>query len=187
MAQRPIDLSMAELRAVAGFALACALPVLHLFERQFPDDPRPRAALDATRDFVTGGRRNQALRVTAVAAHRAAKAAAESGHAAAADAARAAADAAAAGYLHPLAQADQVKHILGSAAHAARALELDAGDDLAVGAAQADRFAALAGPLVSGVLNRYPVAPAGQRRVDQLLSRLDASVRTTPRAGSAST
>jgi hypothetical protein len=43
----------------------------------------------------------------------------------------------AAAYLHPLADAHQVKHILGAAAHAARAAELVAGDDRDVGAEQA--------------------------------------------------
>ena len=50
---------------------------------------------------------------------RAAHEARGAGHLAAAEAARAAMAAAGAGFLHPLAKATQVKHLLGSAAHAA--------------------------------------------------------------------
>ena len=58
----------------------------------------------------------------------------DAGQAAASDAACAALAAADAAFLHPLAKATQAKHILGSAAHAARAFELAAGDDPAAGA-----------------------------------------------------
>jgi hypothetical protein len=49
------------------------------------------------------------------------------------DAARATLAAAGAAFPHPLAKATQVKHVLGSAAHAARAFELAPGDDPTVG------------------------------------------------------
>ncbi|MEV4200720.1 putative immunity protein [Micromonospora globbae] len=176
-ADRTIDLSTAELRAVTAYALACAEPALSIFERDCPGDPRPRAALDEARRFAAGGRRTKELRVTALAAHRAARAAQELRRDAAADAARAAGHAAAAAYLHPLAQATQVRHILGSAAHAARAAELDAGDDRAVGAEHVERARRLAGPVVVGVLARYPGAPPGGGRAGELLRELDAAVR----------
>jgi hypothetical protein len=57
--------------------------------------------------------------------------------------------AAGAAFLHPLAKATQVKHILGSAAHAARALELSAGDDPAVGAGHIEQSRMLANPIPS--------------------------------------
>jgi hypothetical protein len=47
-----IELSRYELRAVTGFAVACARPALALFERERPDDPRPRAAIDAAQAFA---------------------------------------------------------------------------------------------------------------------------------------
>ena len=129
-----VELSMTELREITGYAVACAEPALTIFERDFTDDPRPRAVLDEARRFAAGGKRTKALRVTSLDAHRAAGTAQEMEREAAADAARAAGHAGAAAYLHPLAEATQVKHILGSAAHAARAIELDAGDDPNVGA-----------------------------------------------------
>jgi hypothetical protein len=85
--------------------------------------------------------------------------------------------AASAAYLHPLANAHQVKHILGAAAHAARAAELLAGGDLDVGADHVAQAGRRARPRVVDVLNRYPAAPPGGGRVVELLRDLDAALR----------
>ncbi|MGA4992692.1 putative immunity protein [Nonomuraea bangladeshensis] len=172
-----IELSLSELREVAAYAVACARPALTIFERERPDDPRPRAAIEAARTFADGAKRTKALRDSAWGAMRAAQEARDAGLAAACDAARAALAAASAGYLHPLAKATQVKHILGPAAHAARAFELSAGDDPSVGADHLAQARALAGPVVVDVLRRYPLAPPGGGRVGELLRQLDASLR----------
>jgi hypothetical protein len=172
-----IELGMAELREITGFAVACTEPAVAIFERDCPDDPRVLAVLDEARRFAAGGRRTKALRVTALAAHRAARTARETGHGAAAEAAHAAGAAGAAAYLHPLARSTQVLHILGSAAHAARALEIDAGDDRGVGADHIEKARGLAGPTVVSVLVRYPRAPGGRGRVGELARELDASLR----------
>jgi hypothetical protein len=172
-----IELNRAELREVAAYAAACARPALAIFERERPGDRRPRAAIDAAHAFADGGRRTKALRDSAWAAHRAAQEARDAERAAASDAARAAVAAAGAPFLHPVAKATQVKHILGSAAHAARALELSAGDDLAVGADFIVQARFLAHPVVVDVLRRYPVAPPGGGRVGELIRQLDASLR----------
>ena len=99
-----IELSLCELRAVAGYAAACARPALALFERERPDDRRPRAAIDAAQAFAQGAERTKVLRDSAWAAQRAAQAARDAGQAAASDAARAALAAAGAAFLHPLAK-----------------------------------------------------------------------------------
>jgi hypothetical protein len=52
-----IELSMAELREVTGYAVACAEPVLAIFERDCADDPRARAALDEARRLDASLRR----------------------------------------------------------------------------------------------------------------------------------
>lgn len=65
---------------------------------------------------------------------------------AASEAARAAGHAAASAYLHPLAKVTHVKHIPGSAANAARAIEHDAGDDRNVGADYIEKAIGLANP-----------------------------------------
>lgn len=169
-----ILLSVADLREVTAFAAGCAQVVLPIFEAGQPDDPRPGDAIHAAWTFAKGGKRGKALRDTAWAALRAAK---EANTAAAAEAARAAMSAAGAAYLHPLANAHQVKHILGAAAHAARATELVAGDDGAVGAHYILRAANDASAAVVDVLKRFPAAPHGGGRVGQLIRMLDVKLR----------
>ncbi len=178
MADASTELSGSELREVARYAAACARPALDIFEHERPGDPRPRAAIDAAQAFAEGAERTKALRDSAWAAHRAAQEARDAGQAAANDAARAALAAAGAAFLHPLAKSTQVKHILGAAAHAARAFELAAGDDHAVGARCLAQSAALAHPVVVDVLRRYPTAPGGGGRVGELIRQLDASLRS---------
>jgi len=170
-----IELSMAELREIAGYAAACTEPALVIFERARPDDRRPRAAVDAARAFAAGAKRTKAIRDRAWAAQRAYQEARDAGQAAASEAARAAVAAASAAYLHPLAKATQVLHILGPAAHTARAIELDAGDDL--GADHLEKARSLASPVVVGVLTRYPNAPRGRGRMGELARILDAALR----------
>jgi len=169
-----IMLSMDELREVAGYAAESAQGVLEIFERAHPDDSRPRDAIDAAWTFARGGKRGKTLRVTALAAL---KAAGDADTAAAGDAARAAMCAASAAYLHPLAKATQVKHILGAAAHAARAVELVAGDDRDVGADHLEEAGRRATPVVVDVLSRYPAAPPGGGRVGELVRDLDEALR----------
>jgi hypothetical protein len=170
-------LSTDDLRAVTGFAAECAQVVLGIFEADRPQDARPRAAIDAAWAFARGGPRGKALRDTAWAAL---KAAGEADTAAAREAARAATAAAGAAYLHPLAQATQVKHVLGAAAHAARTTELAAGDDRTVGADHVAQAARQAPPAVVDVLLRYPAAPDGGGRVGELIRLLDAALRRRP-------
>ena len=171
---REIVLSMDDLREVARYAAESAQQVLEIFERAHPADSRARDAIDAAWTFARGGKRGKTLRDTAWAALRAAR---EAGTAAAGDAARAAMSAASAAYLHPLADAHQVKHILGAAAHAARAAELMAGDDRAVGADHIEQARRRATPIVVDVLSRYPAAPPGGGRVGELLRDLDEALR----------
>ena len=166
-------LSPADLRAVTAYAAECAQAVLGIFAAARPDDPRPHAAIDAAWEFARGGERGKALRDTAWAALRAANAT----DGAPREAARAAMAAAGAAYLHPLSQATQVRHILGAAAHAARAAELAAGDDRAVGADRRRGGGAPGPPAVVDVLGRYPTAPDGGGRVGELIRLLDTTLR----------
>lgn len=178
-----IELSMAELREITGYAVACAEPALVIFESERPDDRRPRAAIDAAQAFADGAKRTKVIRDNAWAAHRAAQEARDAGQAAASDAARAALGAASAAFLHPLAKATQVWHILGPAAHAARAFEIDADDDRHVGTDYIEKARGLASPVVVSVLARYPSAPSGRRRVGELSRSLDASLRQAANSG----
>lgn len=172
------ELTIEELRAVAGYAAESAQEVLPVFEAVSPDDPRPRAAIDAAWEFVNGARRTNLQRVTSMDAHRAAK---EAPSEAARLAARAAGDAASAAYLHPIARSHQVGHILRAAAIAARIGELNAGDDPDVGNKLIEQARQRATPTLTDVLSRYPMAPSGKGRVAQLMSSLDAALRATSR------
>ncbi|WP_037366438.1 putative immunity protein [Amycolatopsis orientalis] len=162
-----IELDLSELRAVTAYAVACAEPVLSIFEQARPDDRRPREAIEAARAFAEGAKRGKAIRDAAWAAQRAYQEARDAGQAAASEAARAAVAAAGAAYLHPLAKATQVWHILGPAGHAAHACEL---------AGRNPRLPA-AGPVVAQVLSRYPPAPGGRGRAGELVRELDALLR----------
>jgi hypothetical protein len=168
------ELSLDELREVTRFALASAEEVLAAYEAAVPDDNRPRAALAAARQFAEGGPRSAQQRVTALAAHRAAKGAPTES---ASSAASAAGDAAASAYLHPFAKANQVGHILRASAHAAHVHELVSGEaqDAERSLGQARQRAT---PLLLEVLRRYPPAHSGRTRVAGLMKQLDAELRT---------
>lgn len=167
-------LTDSELRTVAAFALAAASEVLPLFESQSPGDQRPREALAAARAFAGGDPRSVLQRVTATAAHRAARATLS---AAALHAGMAAGDAAAAAYLHPLADEAQVKHILRAGAHALCAIEhANPGRPEVVEEALV-RQIERATPSLRSVLSRYPRVRQGRQRVAELMFELDVAIR----------
>ncbi|WP_076259519.1 putative immunity protein [Intrasporangium flavum] len=168
-----VDLTLEELREVTAFATRCAETVLPLYERALPDDPRPREAVEAAGEFAGGAARSKALRTAAWAAYRAAL---EAPDPVASNAAHAASAACGAAFLHPLAKATQVKHVVGSAAYAALAVELDAGDSGAADAVVA-RVVGHASPVVVDVLRRFPDAPGGGGRVGGLVRAVDAALR----------
>lgn len=171
MGTEDFDLTMDELRAVVRFASDCAQELLPDFEAVAPDDSRPREAIDAARMFADGAPRSNLQRTAAFASHRAAKDVSEE---TAQLAALACGDAAAGAYLHPIAKASQVGHILRAAACVARVTELREGttdrDTVRV-------LAARATPPLPEILRRYPAASPGSSRVSQLMSALDSAIR----------
>ncbi|WP_425146360.1 putative immunity protein [Deinococcus sp.] len=169
-----IKLSEDEVREVARYASQSVREVLDIFEIVHPGDLRPRAAVEAAWAFAQGSRRSNLLRDTAWEAMRAAQA---STNDAAQNAARSAMCAASAAYLHPIAKATQVRHILGAAAYAARACELNAGEQRSIAEQSIERARLVASPVLREVLNRYPPAPAGGGRVGELLRLLDDGLR----------
>ncbi|HYQ73877.1 putative immunity protein [Cellulomonas sp.] len=166
-----VHLTMTERRAVVRFAVDCAQGVLPEFEAVAPEDARPREAIAAALAFADGADRSNLQRTAAFAAHRAARDVATEP---AQLAALACGDASAAAYLHPIARATQVGHILRAAACAARVAEVRtsaAGDEVV--RALAERAA----PPVPEVLARYPAAPRGRTRLSELVCALDAAIR----------
>jgi hypothetical protein len=167
-------LSLESLRAIGGWAADCAERALSVYETHADSDSRPRAAIEGIRGFAAGGKRTAQLRPLALAAHAAAR---EVGDPAAAAAARAAGLAAASAYTHPLADVHQTKHVVGSAAYAALALELDQEGDPTIGDGEV-RWAIEHAPFeVREVLLQMPARQAGKSRLDTLLYQLDAGIR----------
>jgi hypothetical protein len=131
-------------RTARLFAADCAERVLHCWEEVYPDDDRPRLAIQAARDYANGLIGEEALRRAAVAAFDASSAAghaadavyAAAGRSAWADSATAAAYAARAAY----AAADYAAYAA-RAAYAAAAYAGDAGGAYAGYTARAARAA----------------------------------------------
>jgi hypothetical protein len=171
---RYFTLSLESLRAIGGWAADCAERALPTFVRRAGSDGRPRAAIAGIREFAGGGKRVARLRSLAMEAHAAAR---EVGDPAAAASARAAGLAAASAYTHPLADVHQTKHIVGPAAYAALALELDHAGDPSVGDAEV-RWAIEHVPSEAReVLLQMPARQAGNSRLDTILYELDAGIR----------
>ena len=170
------ELTHDELRIVARYVTESAQDVLPVFEDASPGDPRPGAALDAARKFINGARRTKLQRVTSMDAHRAAK---EAPTEASRLAAQAAGDAASVVFLHPIAKASQVGHILRAAANAARIAEIEGGDDPAVGDKMIEQARDRATRVLIDILHRYPLAQTGMSRAAQLMTALDASLRAS--------
>ena len=167
-------LSMESLRAIGGWAADCAERALSLYETRANSDSRPRAAIEGIREFAAGGKRTAQLRSLACESNAAAR---EVGDPAATAAARAAGHAAASAYTHPLADVHQTKHIVGPAAYAALALELDHAGDPSIGDAEV-RWAIEHAPSEAGeVLLQMPARQAGNSRLDTILYELDAGIR----------
>lgn len=169
------ELTLDELRVVARFAAESARDLLPKFERKRPDDPRPRAALDAAWEFINGGRRTNGLRTASFDAHRAAK---EAPDEVTRLAAQSAGDAASAAYLHPIAKAHQVGHILRASANVARIAEIEADNDPDITYATLEQLRKRATPMLIDVLRRYPPAPKGSSRAANLMAVLDAALRS---------
>ena len=167
-------LSLESLRAIGGWAADCAERALSVYETHADSDTRPRAAIEGIRVFAAGGKRTARLRSLALEAHAAAR---EVGSPAAAAAARAAGLAAASAYTHPLADVHQTKHVVGSAAYAALALELDHGGDSHIGDSEIRCAIEHAPAEVREVLLQMPARHIGKSRLDTLLYQLDAGIR----------
>ena len=174
-------LSLESLRALGSWAADCAERALPVFEKHIASDSRPRAAIDGIRVFAAGGKRTAQLRMLSLAAFSAAREADDDPAAAAA--ARAAGLAASSAYTHPLVDVQQTKHIVGPAAYAALALELDQPGDPDIAAAEVRWAIEHVTAAVREILLQMPARQTGKSRIDQLLYELDAGIRslTLPR------
>lgn len=172
--KRYFPLSLESLRAIGRWAADCAERALPVHEARAASDARPRAAIEGIREFAAEGKRTARLRTLALEANAAAR---DVGDPAAAAAARAACLAASSAYTHPLADVQQTKHIVGAAAYAALALELDRHGDPEVADREIRWAIEHAPPEAGEVLLQMPAREPGKSRLDRLLYDLDAGLR----------
>jgi hypothetical protein len=168
------SLSLESLRFLGSWAADCAERALSVYENYTNSDSRPRAAIEGIRLFAGGGKRTAQLRSLALAAYSAAR---DAGNPAAAAAARAAGLAAASAYTHPLVDVQQTKHIVGPAAYAALALELNQGGDHSIGDNEVVWAIEHITPEVREVLLQMPAREIGRTRLENIMYKLDVNIR----------
>jgi hypothetical protein len=171
---RYFSLPLQSLRALGSWAADCAERALPVYETHANSDSRPRAAIAGIRAFAGGGKRTAQLRSLALSAFSAARATHEP---AAAAAARAAGLAASSAYTHPLADIQQTKHIVGPAAYAALALELNQGGDPSIGDHEVMWAIEHVTLEVRDVLLQMPAREMGRTRLENIMYKIDASIR----------
>jgi hypothetical protein len=165
------------LRPIALWAAGFAEKALPIFENTYPDDVRPRDAVDAAREFGQGKKRDKNLRMVAFAAMKSGKEVSEPCK----HAVQSAVLTAAVAYTHTDLQTGlqgvrQARHILGSVVHAALAMEL-AANDQSVSDDILQRAAETAPPEVAKILQHLPHQPVKKQRIDILFAALDAALR----------
>ena len=168
------SLSLESLRALGSWAADCAERALPVYEQHADSDSRARAAIEGIRMFASGGKRTAQLRALALAAFSAAR---EANDPAAAAAARAAGLAASSAYTHPLADVQQTKHIVGPAAYAALALELNQGGDHSIGDNEAIWAIEHVTPKVCEILLQMPAREIGRTRLENIMYKIDVGIR----------
>jgi hypothetical protein len=171
---RYFSLSLEALRALGSWAADCAERALSVYENSAHSDSRPRAAIEGIRTFAGGGRRTAQLRSLALSAFSAAR---EADDPAAGAAARAAGLAASSAYTHPLADVQQTKHIVGPAAYAALALELNQGGDHSIGDHEVVWAIEHVPPEVREILLQMPAREIGKTRLEHIMYEIDARIR----------
>ena len=157
----PSTLAESDRRVLARWAADCAALTLELFEREAPDDRRPRTAISGARLFAGGELTVGIARRLAADAHAAARSVETPSAVAAARAAG-----------HAVATAHMAAHALGASAYAALAAHAD------VGSPDVGRFAIEhADDEVREILRRLPLRPASNGRVGRVLHDLDRAFR----------
>ena len=173
-ASRYFSISLESLRSLGSWAADCAERALPVYENYANSDSRPRSAIEGIRVFAGGGKRIAQLRSLALSAFSAAR---EADDPAAAAAARAAGLAASSAYTHPLADVQQTKHIVGPAAYAALALELNQGGNHSIGDNEVIWAIEHVTPEVRAILLQMPARDIGKTRLENLMYRIDNSIR----------
>jgi hypothetical protein len=167
-------LRLESLRSLGSWAADCAERALPVYENYAPSDSRPRSAIEGIRVFAGGGKRTAGLRSLALSAFSAAR---QADDPAATAAARAAGLAASSAYTHPLADVQQTKHIVGPAAYAALALELNQGGDHSIGDHEVVWAIEHVPAEVREILLQMPARETGRSRLENIMYTIDAGIR----------
>jgi hypothetical protein len=168
------DLNIDSLKALGKWAADCAERALLIYEESEKTDSRPRDAIKGIRDFSASGNRTKQLRILALAAYAASL---ETKDPATSAAAQSACLAASSAYTHPLVDVQQTKHILGPAAYAALAIELNHGGDTDYGNKEISWAIEHVNREICEILAKMPERNEGKNRLDKLLFDLDVGLR----------
>ncbi len=168
------ELKIESLRVLGKWAADCAERALLIYEEIEKSDSRPRDAIMGIREFSNGGIRTKQLRILAMGAYAASH---EAKDPAASAAAHSASLAAASAYTHPLVDVQQTKHILGPAAYAALAIELNHGGDKNYANREVSWAIENVSPEICEILANMPERKEGKNRLDKLLFDLDIGLR----------
>lgn len=163
------------LRPIASWAANYVEQVLPVFEKIYPDEPRPRQAVKASREFGKGKRRDNNLRLISMAVFKLGKITEGSPK----YVTRAASAVAAIAYTHTdltegVQGMRQARHILGPVVYAALSL----GEDSSESEELINDAIATAPPEVNLILQHMPTQSAGKKQEDLLFARLDISLRS---------
>lgn len=167
------------LRKAALWAAEYAYQALPVFEKRYPDDERPREAIEAARTFGEGKPRDKSLRVLSLAVFKIGKDVDE----VAKYVTKAASAVAAIAYTHTDLQTGQqgvrqAQHVLGPIVYSALALEMDADNNSMVGNAIIRQAAKDAPAEVRYILAHMPPQPKKADRLSALFHDLDAELRS---------
>ncbi len=168
------EIKIEELQSLGKWAADCAERALSIYESIESEDNRPRNAINGIKDFSNCGKRTNHLRQLALDAYRASL---ETKNKAASAAAQSASLAAASAFTHPFKDIKQSKHILGSAAYSAFAIELSNNLDQKIGDQEIELAIDNATYEIAGLLNKMPAHEVGKKRIDQLFYKLDSELR----------
>ena len=124
--------------------------------------------------FASGGKRTAQLRSLALSTYSAAR---EADDPAAATAARSAGLAASSAYTHPLVDVQQTKHIVGPAAYAAMALELNQSGDHSIDDNEVIWAIEHVTPEVRAILLQMPAREIGRTQLENIMYKIDVSIR----------
>jgi len=172
MAKEYFELNIIDLQNAVKWAIEYVERSLNIYESHFPDDDRPRKAIEGAKAFSENGKRTNALRKLAIEAYKASREKTGS----ASMAANAASLAAALAFTHPFRDKKQAEHILGPIAYSALSIEMEYNDKVK-GDEVISSAIEKANSQIAKMLNEFPEHENSNDRLKELLNNLDNGIR----------